>query len=172
MNMMKKFLISLNFFVFDIFSSLPLSTPGTLRQPQKNTIFGSVQAKPSSLNNKADVSIASAPSTAKTIVPMPLVSDTTIASNKSIPAINDMQPKIAKSEQAKNTSIIKTSQPEKQTDIGKTNNIKDEVSNLNPNESLEISKNNAMQKTDSEFTSEPINYEKGVLYQKEQFLTD
>jgi general secretion pathway protein D len=183
MKIMKKIIFLLNFFIFqNIFSSLPLSNTATLSQPKKNTIFGSVQGK----SLPAQANAASAPISsslgAKTILPMPVVSDTDISA-KSITSIDELMPKAVpkqiekpevvekinsprgtlEADAKKGSSFIKKSEPE-------SDNLFDEVNSTEQKESFDKAKSLQASK---EYVQEALPvHEPGVLYQKQQLVED
>ena len=110
MKIVKKIIFLISFFISnDNFSSLPLKT-GTLSQPKKNTILGSVQGKASSENKPSYMQPTDSLAKAKTILPMPTISDTsaktTFNSQKKEDNKEEDTKKDIANESEKNISIV------------------------------------------------------------------
>jgi general secretion pathway protein D len=192
MKIMKKFIFVISFFIFENnFSSLPLANSGTLSQPKKNTIFGSVQGKASPAKDVVNPFINSSTSVAKSVLPMPVVSDTSVAPVAKIMPANEMKPKIvpeiAKSEAKKMSSIIKTSEPEIKTSQPEVElktepeALKKDMDTFDISKHLEVSnkldtskQSQVLPSADNKDLEEnvPPMHEPGVLYQKSQLAED
>ncbi len=185
MKMIKKFIFVISFFVFENnFSSLPLANSGTLSQPKKNTIFGSVQGKASSAKDPVNSFVNSSTSAPKSVLPMPVISDTSVAPVAKITPANEMKPKIlseiAQLDAKKMPSIIKTAEPELELqtepkDLKKDMDTFDISKHLEASKKLEPSKQlevlSSANNKDLEQNLLPV-HESGILYQKSQLLED
>jgi len=175
MKMMKKFIFVISFFAVDNnFSSLPLASTGTLSQPKKNTILGSVQDK-SLTKNAPNSFVNSSASTPKSVLPMPVVSDTSITSIKKEVLTEEPKtiPDLVKPEAKNSISIIKKSEPEPEVNIF-SELVKKDKDTFDLSEHLQTPKK--LQDPKSKIIEQEKNnqdvHELGVLYQKPQLVED
>ena len=170
MKIVKKIIFLISFFISnDNFSSLPLKT-GTLSQPKKNTILGSVQGKASSENKPSYMQPTDSLAKAKTILPMPTISDTsaktTFNSQKKEDNKEEDTKKDIANESEKNISIVKKSEPELTVEKNKDEDKKVESA------SSDDSKKHHPKQIEMKDEQQEVVHEPGVLYQKPQLLED